>query len=365
MFTNALYYPYINFNNPTWLKSMAMIYDHIYRVVPNDICPEDDFSLQALLENPAIGRPIDPLPYSNKASKKFLDKLETWDAAAFISTDEGNEQFDRIHHDKTDQTVRDLFFNLGYKDTEEWLCVPTNLASHYMLFLADEIAKKNKLQLITNQWAPWTATTYFSLDGGVDETIMPYEMDSPYYDDPYVLYSLLINEITPLNISEIPADKIVKFREKRQDEINHLRLMVMELYNELQKLDDPFVRRDHIEKKIKDLKKAKEEYQKSADLIKARGWFGTVMTGFPAPATLGNLFQIPLASTVTLGLTGIAIGGLFNLKNSKAELRKLQRENPVSSLVELTRNFKNYTSFRGGGDINYKGYNTMEEFVND
>ena len=35
-FQNALYYPHINFQNPHWVKSMAMMYDSIYRIVPTD-----------------------------------------------------------------------------------------------------------------------------------------------------------------------------------------------------------------------------------------------------------------------------------------------------------------------------------------
>ncbi len=52
-------------------------------------------------------------------------------------------------------------------------------------------------------------------------------------------------------------------------------------------------------------------------------------------------------------------------KNTKNELKRLKKESPVSCLVELRRSFKNYTSFRGGGDINYKAFNCMEEYVND
>jgi len=365
MIDNALYYPNINFHNAIYLKSMAMFYDYIYRIVPNDIHPDDDFSLQPLLEDTTIGRPIDPLPYSKKASKKFLKQKEHWDAAALMSSGEEDDEFARLHQDKTDHVVRDLFQKLGYEETEEWLYVPMELASNYMLFLAKEIAKKNNLQLITNEWAPWTATTYFNLNGGLDESIMSYDLESEYFEDPYALYSLIVGEITPMNISEIPSEKIVKFRENRKDEIQNFRSMIMELYNELQKLDDPFVRSDHIKKKIKSLKEAKQDYQDSADIIKAKGWFGVSFMGFPAPVALGKLFEIPHASTVALAATGLAVGGLFNIKNTKAELKKLQKENPISALIEMRKSFKNYTSFRGGGDINYKAFNDMEEYVND
>jgi hypothetical protein len=365
MIDNALYYPNINFHNTSWLKSMAMFYDKIYRIIPNDIIPEDNYDLQPLLEDTSIGRPIDPLNYSKKTSEEFLLKKDEWDAAALLSNYDEDEQFERIHQDKTDYAVRELFKKLGYQETEEWLYVPTELASNYMLFLAKEIAKKNQLQLITNTWAPWTATTYFNMNGNIDESITPYDLESKYFTDPFSLYSLILNEITPLNISEIPSHKIIQFREKRKDEIKNFRHTILELYNELQILDDPFVREDKIKDKIKEFQIAQKNYQDSADIIKAKGWFGVSFMGFPAPIALGKLFSIPYASTVALATTGLAIGGLFNIKNTKHELQKLQKENPISALVEMKKSFKNYSSLRGQKDINYKAYTTMEEYVND
>jgi hypothetical protein len=87
--------------------------------------------------------------------------------------------------------------------------------------------------------------------------------------------------------------------------------------------------------------------------------------GFPAPIALASLFNLPTASTVSLTVASLAVGAVFNIKNCQAELRSLQKENPVSSLVELRRSFKRYTSSRGGGDMNFHAFNCMEEYVND
>jgi len=104
MLNNALYYPYIAFNDSTWLKVMAMYYENMYRIVSDNIIPDDP----------------------------------------------------------------EYLASLGCKATDNWLNIPTELASNYMLFLATEIGRRNQLNLITNEWAPWTATTYFSINGGVN-----------------------------------------------------------------------------------------------------------------------------------------------------------------------------------------------------
>lgn len=289
MLTHALYYPYIDFKDVNWLKSMSMFYDVIYRIVPDGLIPSDNEKLQPLLEDQNIGKIIDPIPYSATASEDFLAELENWNAAGLSPCDEDID-LSRIHEDKTDEKVKNLFKELGYKETEGWSYVPTELASNYMLYLATEISKRNRLCLLTNEWAPWTATTYFNLNGNIDEFMMAYKSDSKYIEDPYALYSLIISEISPINISEIPSEAIIKFREKRKDEISLFRKYIYELFLELQSIEDPVVRYDRIMEGIKKLEKAKIDYKKSADFIKAKGWIGFSFLGFPAPLSLGQLF---------------------------------------------------------------------------
>lgn len=365
MIRNALYYPYIAFSNVSWIKAMAMFYENIYRIVPDNIVPDDPEALQPLLEDSSIGAMIDPAKYTKETADIFLDNIANWSAAALTASEAEEKEIAKLHTDKTDKKVKQLFKSLGYKETNKWLHIPTELASNYMLFLATEIGKRNQLNLITNEWAPWTATSYFNLNGGVDKVIMPYGEGKDIIDDPFALFCLILSEITPMNIHEIPADKIVNFRLKRKDEISRFRTAVSDLYDELRKLEDPKVRYDFISTKIDDLKKAKADYQKSADIIKAKGWFGVSFMGFPAPVALGTLFNIPVASTVALTIASIAIGGIFNIKNTKAELQKLNKDNPVSCLIQMRSTFQKYTSFRGGGDMNFHAFSCMEEYVND
>ena len=344
---------------------MAMYYENIYRIVPDNVIPNDPEELQPLLEDFSIGAMIDPVRYTQETAIAFLEKSQNWQAAALTGTDDEDEEFARLHAGKIDRRVKELFNSLGYAENDSWMDIPIGLASNYMLFLATEIGKRNKLNLITDEWAPWTATTYFNLNGGADECLLYFQEKEQYTDDLFALFCIIVSEIVPMNISEIPAEKIFNFRIKRKDEIANFRNSMSALYEELQKLEDPKVRYDYISDKIKDLKKAKLEYQKSADIISAKKWFGVSFMGFPAPIALGSLFQIPTASTVALTASSIALGGLFNIKNSEIELRKLQKENPVSLLVEMSHSFKNYTSSRGGGDMNFHAYNCMEEYVSD
>jgi hypothetical protein len=66
MLNNALYYPYIAFNDSTWVKAMAMYYENIYRIVSDNIIPDDPEDLQPLLEDSSIGAVIDPVTYPGR-----------------------------------------------------------------------------------------------------------------------------------------------------------------------------------------------------------------------------------------------------------------------------------------------------------
>ena len=363
MHSHALYYPHIALIDDGWIKAMSMLYDSIYRIVPDGIIPDDNPNLQPLLEEGAIGRMINPSGYARDASEVFLSKVDgEWNAAALYPSD---EDFDisRLHTDKIDVVVRELFTELGFAEHNGWIDLPIELASNYMLFLAQDIASKNNLALITRDWGPFTATNYFSLDGGID--LAPYEEGRDYTEHPFALFSIIISGITPLNIQEIPSEKIIAFRQQRKDEIANFRNAVYDLYAELQLVEDPEIKFDIIQAKISDLERAKKEYQNSADVIKAKGWFGNSIMGFPAPFVFSKIFGIPTLSAAIIGATGVALGGLFNLRKTKDELQKLRKDNPASCLVDMEKSFSNYTAVRGGGDINRHAWNCMEEYIND
>ncbi|MFH1081689.1 MAG: DUF6236 family protein [Pseudomonadota bacterium] len=364
---NALFYPHIGLHNPSWIKAMALFYDNIYRIVPNNVIPDDSEELQALIEEGSIGRMIDPANYSKKTSEEFLSKIGSWNAAALTYDDDDENLISRLHNEKTDERVRELFREAGFKEDNDWMYVPTAIASNFMLFMANQIASQNRLSLITGDWGAWTGTSYFGVDGQIDEFITNIGQDSfgDEYAESFGLFGLILSELMPINISEIPSEEILNFREKRRDEILQFRTCMYDLREELAKLESQEIKIDTIRDKAKQLIRAQDQYKASADILKAKGWFGVSLMGFPAPMIFGQLFSIPSASTVALVAAGLAIGGLFNIQNTKEELKKLNEKNPASFLVEMRRSFKGYTRARGGGDINFHAFNCMEEYVND
>jgi hypothetical protein len=130
-------------------------------------------------------------------------------------------------------------------------------------------------------------------------------------------------------------------------------------------IDSNEVRVDTIKNKIDELARAQKDFRDSADLINVRGWVGTIFTNFPASIQLSQIFAIPPISAAILALTGIAVGTIVCIKNTRQEIKKLKKNNPASFLIDIEKSFKNYTQARKGGDINYHAFNCIEEYIND
>ncbi|MCU8005799.1 DUF6236 family protein [Shewanella sp. SM96] len=365
MKNDALFYPQISLDNPRLIKSMALLYDNVYRICPDNVIPDDHPELQALLEEGSIGKIIDPSKYSEEASTQFIEKLGEWDAAALSFED---HQISRLHTGKTDEIVRDMFRDIGFTEENDWMYVPTEFASNFMLYMANIVAKNNNLSLSTNSMEAWTASNYFATNGILGDYLQPPGFDNEYLDDPFAIFNMLISNLTPVNISEIPADKILLFREKRRDEILNFRKCVFDLKEVIANTSDGDISIDRIKGAAKKLAAAQDNYRKSADVIKAKKWFGSTMMGIPAPIALCKLLAIPTATTIGIAATGIAIGGLYSLMASKEEVKKLNKDNPSAFLTVLGRDFKGHCRARGsrmGGDINMTAWNSMQEYVAD
>lgn len=233
----------------------------MYRIVPDNVIPDDHQDLQALLEEGLVGSRVDPARYAHETSNQFLSKLDGWGAAALTHVKRDSDRLVQIHKDKTDQRVYALFQEAGFKSDNEWLLVPTELASNYMLYLATEISKHNSISLVTGDWGAWTGSSYFRLNGKLDESITP-ETNPEILYDPYSLYILIVSQFVPLNIQKIPAEKIVMFRQRRQDEISCFRNAIEGLQSELANLDSEEICVDRVRDKTRALEKAMRDYKK-------------------------------------------------------------------------------------------------------
>lgn len=364
MSSSALYYPYIEFQDAAWLKSMALFYDRIYRIVPPAHSFEEEKEIKILTDSGDIGCTVDPIGYAKEASEIFRNKIESqWDASALDINSEEEEALDRLHVCKTDEAVRRMFNDLGFKRDEEWIDVPTQMASNYMLYLATVISEKNDLTLLTDKFPSWTAANYFMNDGNLPDHFNFHDIYGS--KDAVSLYSLILQELCPVNIADIPSKKIILFRRKRKDEIERLQNGVKSLFDVLSTIDDMHIFKDCLRDELVKVKKAICDYKNSADILSIKDWIGINLVSFTGTSALLQALNITGATKSVLIGTGMAVGFVYGLNEHASNLRNVRRENPYSCLALMEKEFSNYTSQCGGGDINFHAYNCMEEYIND
>ena len=365
MQSNALYYPHIGLSDAALVKAMALHFDDIYRIVPIGVAPRDADELAPLLEEGSVGKQIDPAKYSEDASRAFLDGLVSWNAAALTFDDGQRKQLIGLHSAKMDERVRELFREAGFGEDSSWLHVPTDLASNFMLYLATVIGSKNDLALVTSEWSAWTGSTYLGLDGGVDGDFGPFDESPSAPEESFGLFGLLVDELVPGNIADIPAADILRFRERRRDEIQVFRMAIDALRVEMSSIGDQQLKLDAITRRAEALTKAKADYHRSADIIRAKGWFGAGFMGIPAPLGLSSLLGLPAASAAALAISGLAVGAIFNLKHTAEEIRQLNKSTPASFLLSLENLAGSAATGRAGAATMDFAWRCMEEYVND
>jgi len=364
MSKDILYYPTIEFQkyDYKWLWSASLLWDKIYRIVPDGYKLNEPRNIKELCSTNEIGIPLSPNRYSKTVSKDFIDKLDSieWrrvSALQFNHEDiEAYEKYSRLHKDKVDVALQNLLLiNTDSQDIEEWLYVPQQMANIYMTYLAKHIASNNNLSLHTHDTTFWTSSSYFLYDDQMQDHFFPNEnFSEPSHE---ALISILIKDLMPLNLLDITPETILRFREKRRDERVHFINAIDEFKNKLTKVQDPKIIQDLIIDEQSKVEYALNDYKKSMDILNATRWSGHLLSlGTIAVDALG---YVPFSQNTLQALTsaGIGIGIITGLIENNASTVK---DTPYSYLTNI-----NSISPYEYNEYNYKLYRKFEEFIND
>jgi len=245
---------------------------------------------------------------------------------------------------------------IGKGRTEStWLYVPSSFASLYMTYLANSIAAKNNLQLISDSSAAWTGATYFKYDGKIDS----------YCGEDFTnqLAVLVIRDFVPENITDISPEVMLRFRRQRKDERQRFVNSIKKAAKQISACKDPKIIADLVEDLKKDIKIAARDYRKSADLLKVSGWLGMKSITFPvATPVISTIVTLGPTTLTVFAALGLGLGLVSGLTELKQKQKKLSKEADYSYLVHLSRDFKGY-HFRD--DYNCFLNNQMNEFIHD
>ena len=334
----ALYYPYIHFRDSKWLKTAALYYKGLDRIVPINYDLQDSDLVKQLNEQEDFVRNISPenrdrkevaenfLRFARKelADSRGRDRLLT-DIGAVIPTDERIS----IHMDKIAYILQNELPRLGLASRDEsygrnnWYEFEPVTGALYMTFLANYLAKKRRLPVVTDNplfqpfLQPFEETDYENrLDVGE------------------ALAALVIESVVPEDIENIPIKKILEFRNKYDDERHLFYNEINNLAEELKSIEHPQALQDCLEHKKKSIVLAVNNLKGALKSMKIATT--TTLFGLSIPSTMMSEsgFVIEAARFVA-----VAIGTFF----SHHYEHKSKKYSSYSYVLSLQKNLKSET----------------------
>jgi len=355
----ALYYPTIEFTDYAWLWSASLLWDRIYRIVPAGYRPDDPPNVSALTESGEIGIPIHPDDYAPQLATDFIRRLDSgeWNAAAL--TGEITDQYKRLHSDKVDVVLREMIIARGAGSAhDEWLHVPTDFAAHYMTYLANAIAERNKLQMLSDSAPAWTGATYFRFDGKVE--------DYPQEEFTQQLATLVVKDFIPANLLDIRPKDILSFRQKYRSERQRFLLAMQTWAKRLSECDDGRVAQDIVHDMKIEIESALTDFRGSLSALNVVAMTGLKSLTFPVATKVASFIGgKDLDPSILMIVTGIgaALGLVSGLSDWKHKRKKLLKECDYSYLMHMGNRWTRCAMYNK--DYNYYLCREMEEFIND
>jgi len=358
-FTTALYYPWINIRDESWLKNALLYWENIRTIVPESI--DVPYNTETAQEAYEAGL-LQPLHVESRM--QVINEL-TDDVLKYLESPEGTEvlmardirNYQLIHPDKLPSEIQELVDihpdKLPYKvksklrsrlssKSQEWIAVDSRFASFYMTLLATRLSDTSGIGLLTDIAANSKLANAAKLDARLR---LPRRGRRDDYDDyrrtqnisPSLAQGILADLIFErIKIDpDTPFKNLLSFREKHADELGRFRVKVAELTKNIsseqpleklrQEVNDTFI--NEVSPSINALKqglKSNNIKWVTENFLKV-SFFSTSSTSIPL-VLLG--LSVPQALLAGAGISLTASAILYNC--DKAE--KL-RQNPYSYLL--------------------------------
>lgn len=321
----ALYYPYLEFRDTRWLKTAALYYEGIDRIVPPGYTPTDCSEVQELNAACRFIRAVDPGEAAKDITPAFLDFVRTHLADAgqrgiVLQKLQNKFNFDKtftIQAGKTGNQLIEELPRLGFKlypgADENQFVFDEVTGSLYMAFLANHLGILHHTPVITD-------------DPLFQPLIHAIQQEGDASDRGHALATLAIQCAVPNPLQEIPIDALVRFRHTYADERNQFYEEINKLSDDLKNVTDPETLEAILQYKLKALTRRAGELEKIY-----KGNKINLLTGLfclSAPVIVATAGPIAIAA----GLIAVASGKAYS---AYIDRRKARAGSPVAYLLSL------------------------------
>ena len=365
-FSRALYYPWIDIPDESWLKNAMLYWDNIQTIVPKRIkkpyknTTSEAFFNEGLLIPFYVHSNLEEIEELTESVSEYLNSPEGMQV--LFSDEEGDYRF--IHPNKFSEYLLDVIsmhpeklpkeiqrvLKTSLNREGEWIPVNKRFANYYMTLLATHLSEKHGIALLTDSASKSRLANVARLDGSLSlysigyDNMHPHKRSLRMFQRDRSLAQAMLADLILEGIKIDPdtsVNKIIKFRKKFQNELGNFRIKVAELTKEIsneqplealrQNIQDKYL--NEVKPAIKSIKAGLKE-----SLIRSVTDNFIKISSFSIPTTSIYLallgLSIPYALLAGAGISVTANSVLYNVEKAQ----KL-RENPYTYLLKAQKEF--------------------------
>lgn len=374
MASSALYYPYIRPRDDEWLKTAALVWHHVARIVPPAYRPRDSHTAR-VLESERILISEDPEKYARQIQPNFLRvlidhsdelrrrySLDQFDLPELVRwrqhrrrTEDGwgrRESAPRgvawIHTTKVAYSLTSALEDVGLAvHAGSWLGVHEQIARVYMAALAGELARSGNFDAVTDQPDAAVLSGAWGHDELITALLEPIGQSTEYTADEseWRLALCAIELVAPAGVSSLPVEDVVELRAKSGSAFQAFRLKLDSLHPTLLSRLEGVTDRGQMQRIISEVRD--EHFRSELNNLRSRlrsanilALSRTMAVQISIPAMAGEVVTqatgIPLLG-LGVGVT-LAVGGVAASLASRVQ--DARRDSPGTYLFDIERRLR-------------------------
>lgn len=239
---HGLYYPYINFQDEGWLKTGALYWDSIGRIVGVDIPLSDSDDVKRLID---AGFVRDRRPDSStkqEIAKPFSALLasrgEALQQKFGVHANSSPDDFVVVFEEKMDTELLTGLLALKLASIEDqWIVIHNRLADVYITALAEAMAPTIGARPLAEKGMDHVAVSGLTLERLTDALLNDNDMrPEPQKRETEIeeaMATVALRYVIPADPDSIPAGEIIKFRNTYQEERGQFQSEVTKIIKDL------------------------------------------------------------------------------------------------------------------------------------
>jgi hypothetical protein len=349
----GLYYPFIHFKDEAWLKTIALYWDQVKRIVPKGYPTKDTETVMRLTDELGLIENVPPSPDDEwpvrdefvtfidahapaLRARYGLQNRHLWSIDA-IGSKAAPENSDRrlayVHLAKVWDGLKRTLVDTGLAEIgrgkdENWIGMHPQIANIYMMALAQHMTRGRGWHPITDETLDQLAVSGFSIDrisrALLDDENLAGEEPSPQ-EIRVLLANLCLENVIPKSVTDVPVEKIIALRKDHETEFTAFQQFVADFKLEainLAGVTDRKALAEHLELHYQKMVKPRiDEVRKVFKLARVDTATSVLNLNFVVPATIGGVATALgfAADPVLGGIAGFSLGVIPTIQKRREE----------------------------------------------